>query len=102
MRKVFSLCVLMMTLLPLSSCFGGGEAQKALDTALTIRGEYLSSAAFSTQAELRADYGQRVYDYTLNISAGEEETVLTVTAPELWRRQTAGRLGSSRVRLCFP
>lgn len=83
MRKVFSLCVLMMILLPLSSCFGGGEGQKALDAALTLRGEYLAMTDFSTQVQLLADYGQRVYNYTLDVSATEEETILTVTAPEL-------------------
>lgn len=83
MRKVFSLCVLTMILLPLSSCFGGGEGQKALDAALTLRGEYLAMTDFSTQVQLLADYGQRVYNYTLDVSATEEETILTVTAPEL-------------------
>ncbi len=83
MRKVILLCVLMMIFLPLGACSAGGESQKALDEALTIRGEYLSLTSFSTQAQLRADYGQRVYDYTLDVSAAEEETVLTVAAPEL-------------------
>lgn len=89
MRKVFSLFALMMTLLPLSGCFGGGEGQKALDAALTIRGEYLTMTDFSTQVQLRADYGQRIYDYTLDVSATAEETVLTVTAPELIAGVTA-------------
>ena len=72
----------MILLLPLNGCFGG-EGQKALDTALTIRGEYLSLPSFSTQAQLRADYGQRIYDYTLEISVSEEEVLLTVTEPDL-------------------
>ena len=83
MRKVISLFALMTLLLPLTGCFGGGEGQKALDAALTIRGEYLAMTQFSTQVQLRADYGQRVYDYTLNVTNQGEETVLTVTAPEL-------------------
>ena len=82
MRKAFSLFALMILLLPLNGCFGG-EGQKALDTALTIRGEYLSYPPFSTQAQLRADYGQRVYDYTLDVSVSEEEILLTVTEPDL-------------------
>lgn len=82
MRKVISLCVLMITLLPLSGCLFGDEAQKNLDLALTIRGEYLAMTQFSAQAELTADYGQRVYDFGLSVTGSVEETVLTVTAPE--------------------
>lgn len=89
MRKVFSLCVLMMTLLLFSGCAGGGEDQDALDLALTIRSEYLAVMHFTAQAELTADYGQRVYDYTLSVDANQEETVLTVTAPELMAGVTA-------------
>lgn len=82
MRKVFSLCVLMMTLL-LSGCAGGGEDQKALDLALTIRSEYLALNRFFAQTELTADYGQRVYEYGIQVDASPEETVLTVTSPDL-------------------
>lgn len=89
MRKVFSLFALMMLLLPLGSCFWGGEGQKALDAALTIRGEYLAMSDFSTQVQLRADYGQRVYDYTLDVSSTKDEMVLTVAAPELIAGVTA-------------
>jgi len=79
----------MTLLLPLTGCFGGGEGQKALDTALTIRGEYLALTDFSTQAQLRADYGQRVYEYTLDVAADETEMVLTIAAPELVAGTTA-------------
>lgn len=83
MRKVISLFALMTLLLLLSGCFGGGEGQKALDAALTIRGEYLAMTNFSTQVQLRADYGRRIYDYTLELVSDSEEITLTVTAPEL-------------------
>lgn len=89
MRKVISLFALMTLLLPLGGCFGGGEGQKALDLALTIRGEYLAMTAFSSQIQLRADYGQRVYDYSLDMTVNEKETVLTVTQPELISGVTA-------------
>lgn len=82
MRKVLSLFALMILLLPLNGCFGG-EGQKALDTALTIRGEYLSMPDFSTRVLLQADYGQRVYDYTVDLSVTGEEMTLTVIEPEL-------------------
>ena len=88
MRKALSLFALMILLLPLNGCFGA-EGQKALDEALTIRGEYLSMSPFSSQVQLRADYGQRVYNYTLDLSVAGEEIVLTVTEPELIAGVTA-------------
>lgn len=88
MRKVLSFFALMILLLPLNGCFGG-EGQRALDAALTIRGEYLSMPRFSSQVNLRADYGQRVYDYTLDVSVSEEEILLTVAEPELIAGVTA-------------
>ena len=88
MRKVLSLFALMILLLPLNGCFGA-EGQRALDTALTIRGEYLSMPDFSSQVQLRADYGQRVYDYTLDLSVSGDEIVLTgdVTLTAVWARK---------------
>ena len=83
MRKVFSLFALTIPLLLLSGCLGGGEGQKLLDQALTIRGEYLAMEAFSARAELTADYGQRVYPYTLEVAESGEEITLTVAQPEL-------------------
>lgn len=95
MRKVIFLCVLMMTLLPLSGC---GEGQKALDEALTVRTEYLALTNFSTRAQIRADYGQRVYDFTLDVSARDDEMTLTVVEPELIAGITA-RLGKDSAAL---
>lgn len=73
----------MTPLLLLAGCFGQSEAQKTLDLALTIRGEYLSLPGWSAHVSLTADYGQRVYDYELTASSHSEETTLTITAPEL-------------------
>ena len=88
MRKVISLFALMILLLPLSGCFGG-EEQRALDAALTIRGEYLALSGVSTQVRLQADYGQRVYDFALDVSIAADEIILTVTEPELVAGVTA-------------
>ena len=94
----------MILLLPLGGCLGG-EGQKALDTALTIRGEYLSSPGFSTQVQLRADYGQRVYDYTLDLSVAGEDITLTVTQPEqiagITARTKAGEIVLEYEDLCL-
>ena len=63
MRKVL-LCVPMILLL--SACGrppgGVGEAE---ELALAIRGEYAALNTWTAQAEITADYGQRVYDYTV-------------------------------------
>ena len=83
MRKVFSLFALTIPLLLLSGCLGGGEGQKLLDLALTVRGEYLAMEGFSARAELTADYGHRVYPYTLEVAGSGEEITLTVLQPEL-------------------
>ncbi len=80
MRKVVC-CVLMMTLL-LTACGGGGTGSEAEELALRVRGEYLSMTGCSGSAVITADYGQRIYRYELQFTADEEETVLTLTAPE--------------------
>ena len=79
MRKCL-VCVLMTTLL-LAGC-GQGGGNEAEELALTIRGEHLAMNGCAARAAVTADYGQRVYRYELAVSVTEEETVLTLTAPE--------------------
>lgn len=83
MRKLMS-CVLMMTLL-LSGCNAGGSGEESPDNlAAQIRGEYLSLSAWTATVSVTADYGQRVYDFVLDVSWEKDgETVLTVVEPEL-------------------
>ena len=90
MRKRL-LCVLMMTLL-LAGCgqTGGNEAE---ELALSIRGEYLAMDNCTVQAAITADYGQRVYEYEMAVAVGEEETVLTLSAPETVAGLTARLAG---------
>lgn len=80
MRKLV-LCVLMMTLL-LTACGGKAGGNEAEELALAVRTEYLACTACSGTAVITADYGQRVYCYEMSFTADEEETVLTLTAPE--------------------
>ena len=55
--------------------------------------------AFSATAEITADYGQRVYEYTLTVSWQKDgETVLTVVEPENIAGITA-RIGNGSARL---
>lgn len=78
MRKLL-LCALMMTLL--AGC-GSGKVSEAEELALTIRGEYLAMDSCAVQASVTADYGQRVYQYQLAAAVNQEETILTLAAPE--------------------
>lgn len=80
MRKSVVICVLMMTLV-LTAC-GGGKGDAARELALTIRTAYVSAGGCTGRLELTADYGQRVYTYTVDLTVSGEETVLTLTAPE--------------------
>ena len=74
------ICVLMTTLL-LAGC-GRPEGTEAEELALTIRGEYLAMETCSARAAITADYGQRVYEYEMDMAVDGEETVLTLSAPE--------------------
>ena len=82
---------MMLTLLLLSSCGGTEEGSRAEELALTIRGEYLAMESLSACADVTADYGQRVYAFSLDLSARGEETVLTLTEPE-WAAGLTARI----------
>ena len=94
MRKLL-LCVPMMTLL-LAGC-GAGGVSEAEQLALTIRGEYLGMESCTAQASVTADYGQRVYQYEMDISVEGEETVLHLTAPDTVSGFTARVTGEDSV-----
>ena len=81
MRRLIS-CVLMMTLL-LAAC-GAAEEESPENLAARIRAEYLSAAAWSATAELSVDYGEQVFDFTVDAAWEREgDLVLTVTEPDL-------------------
>ena len=92
MRKGL-LCVLMMGLLFLPACSGAGSVSPEEELALTIRGEYLAMTKCTAQLSVTADYGRRVYEFELDAAVNGEETVLTVTAPELIAGVTARTAG---------
>jgi len=97
------LCALMMTLTLLTGCGGAGErgGNSAEELALSIRTEYLAMTACAATVDITADYGQRVYEYTLSVDWQKNgETVLTVLEPENIKGITA-RMESGSARLEF-
>ena len=100
MRKTV-FCVLMMTLL-LAGC--GGEKNKEIsaeERAVQLRTQYLAASECAGTAVVTADYGERVYGFTLDFSwMREGDTVLTVTAPEELAGLSA-TVGSGGSRLEF-
>lgn len=80
MRKLLW-CIPMIFLL--TGCFAGvGAGDRAQELALQIRGELLQQGDYTAKVNITADYGQRVYQYALDVAAQGEETVLTITQPE--------------------
>jgi hypothetical protein len=79
-----------MILILLAGCSGGSsKTAQAEELALTIREEYAARTAWSAKANLTADYGQRVYTFALTAQGDENETALTLTAPETVAGMTA-------------
>ncbi len=71
----------MILLLALLCACGGGNADNEL--VLSLREDVQNIDAWSGEMELTADYGQRVYDYSVSFTGDREEgTTLTITAPE--------------------
>lgn len=90
MRKG-ALTALMISLCLLTGCGGtdGGE-KRAEDLALAIRTELLEMTACHTTAAITADYGQRVYEYTLDVDYDAVEgATLTVVEPAMIAGVTA-------------
>ena len=65
------------------TCCGGEGGGQAEQLALDIRGEYLALAGCTACLEVTADYGRRVYQYTMDVLWQRKgESVFTLTAPE--------------------
>ena len=72
----------MIILLLLTSC-GFSDGNEAEQMALDIRGSYLEMTSCASTMDVVADYGQRVYYYTMDMTWEQDaEMVLTITAPE--------------------
>ena len=71
----------MILLLALLCACGGGNEDN--DLVLSLREDFQNMDAWSGEMELTADYGQRVYAYSVSFTGDREEgTTLTITAPE--------------------
>ena len=71
----------MILLLALLCACGGGNEDN--DLVLSLREDFQNMDAWAGEMELTADYGQRVYAYSVSFTGDREEgTTLTITAPE--------------------
>ena len=96
-RRMLGVPMMILCLL-LASCGqdGQGGGSKAEQLALEIRTEYIVMTACTASMDVTADYGERVYQYTMDLTYTKEgDTLLTVTAPEsvagVSARLTAGQ-----------
>lgn len=104
-KKLLLLPILLVSLL--TSCTqtgttpGTGQELTAEEEARQVRTEFLAASSCAGTAAVTADYGQRVYEFTLDFSWEKEgETVLTLTAPEEVAGLTA-RIAQGQTRLEF-
>ena len=85
-----ALCAPMMTLFLLLTACGGGAGTGNDQLALDIRADYLEMNGCAAKLDVTADYGQRVYEYSLALTyAREGDTLLTVEAPDIIAGVTA-------------
>ena len=73
------LALLVFSLLLLGGC--GGRSHEEKEAFLKLRAKWLEQGSFSLHSEMRADYGDRVYDYLLRYEGSGEGGVLTVEEP---------------------
>ena len=69
-------CVLLLT-----GCAGRSHTKK--QDFLELRTKWLAAEQVELRAAIRADYGDRIYDYVLRYSGGPDGGVITVEEPEM-------------------
>lgn len=73
--------LLLLLLSLLSGCGGADNEDNAL--ALQLRADFLAMDGCSGTMDVTADYGERVYDYTVSFSATKQDGMeMVITAPE--------------------
>ena len=80
--KVVASVLASVMLLTLASC--GNKAEEQVQQALDFRAAVLGASTCGFTADVTADYGESVYDFTLeaDYDPAERSTALTVTAPD--------------------
>lgn len=79
-KSVYASLAVLCLLASLSGCTGDTEDN---DLTLQLRTDFLSCEDYSGTMELTADYGQRVYAYTVTFTASEKEGLqMVITEPE--------------------
>ena len=79
MKKQFVLWFSLLCML-LPGCSGSGES---LDPALALRSRLLSCASYAFDAQVTADYGDKLYTFEMNCQVDNSgQVTFTVTAPE--------------------
>lgn len=72
-----------------------------LDRAMALRSKLLSSSGYSFDADITADYGDRLYTFSMNCRVDDSGTVaFTVTAPETLAG-ISGNIGENGGALTF-
>lgn len=78
--KAFFYVLLLLPVILLCGCTGEQEDN---DLALQLRADFLDRTGCAGTMEVTADYGQRVYQYTVTFSGNEKDGLsLVITAPE--------------------
>lgn len=78
-RRSLLLLTLTGTLLLTSCADGGSSAKRKLQAAQSV---YRTMSGCTAQSEITADYGQRVYGYTVDLTVQGGSGVMTVKEPE--------------------
>ena len=72
---------LLACLLVLTGCAGSSHAKK--QDFLELRTQWLAVEQTALRAAVRADYGDRIYDYVLSYAGGTSGGTITVEEPEM-------------------
>ena len=79
LRRLLALA-LTLALIPLTAC-GGTLGDRDREAFLSIRAALLERESLALRADMRADYGDRVYDYRLSYSGTAEGGTLRIEEP---------------------
>ncbi len=79
-KRVLSALLALACLLPLSAC-GGSLGDREREEFLAVRGALLEKESLALRADLRADYGDRAYDFRLSYRGNAEGGTLEVEEP---------------------